>query len=366
MALAAALAVVLAVVVGCVGVGVGVGVGVSVGANMGGDGGVIAAKREYMQSCGDVFGMKGGMAKTALNRTETAELRKKVCAISNERLREPVAACELGYLYNKDDLIAGLLKRDLNPAFNHIRGLKDIVECRLTANPAFGKEDRPLDGPEPAPYMCPVTLQEMNGAHAFIVLFNTGWVMAEKATKEVGLAGLQAEYGPFTESDIVHLAPTDEEREIMTRQLIAKREQERVAKKSSKKNARREKAAASVSAAAAAATSSSSPGKSGTKLDARKPSAVGDEGEGGAEDAAGERKRKKRKRRAEKEAAAAAVAAQGGASAGPNSSRVAGAAAEAVKKNKEGSKVYASLFGKKGVSNEHLFIATAGHRYNLG
>lgn len=63
--------------------------------------------------------------------------------------------------------------------------------CRLTANPAFGKEDRSLEGPEPAPYMCPVTLQEMNGAHSFIVLFNTGWVMAEKATKEVGIAGLQ-------------------------------------------------------------------------------------------------------------------------------------------------------------------------------
>lgn len=45
---------------------------------MGGDGGVIAAKREYMQSCGDVFGMKGGMVKTALNRAETAELRTKV------------------------------------------------------------------------------------------------------------------------------------------------------------------------------------------------------------------------------------------------------------------------------------------------
>ena len=39
--------------------------------------------------------------------------------------------------------------------------------------------------------MCPVTMQEMNGAHSFIVLFNTGWVMAEKATKEVGIAGLQ-------------------------------------------------------------------------------------------------------------------------------------------------------------------------------
>lgn len=39
--------------------------------------------------------------------------------------------------------------------------------------------------------MCPVTLQEMNGSHAFVVLFTTGWVMAEKATKEVGIAGLQ-------------------------------------------------------------------------------------------------------------------------------------------------------------------------------
>ena len=62
---------------------------------------------------------------------------------------------------------------------------------RLTANPAFAKEDRSLEGPEPAPYMCPVTLQEMNGAHSFIVLLSTGWVMAEKATKEVGIAGLQ-------------------------------------------------------------------------------------------------------------------------------------------------------------------------------
>lgn len=30
----------------------------------------------------------------------------------------------------QDTLISGLLKRDLNPAFNHVRGLKDIVECR--------------------------------------------------------------------------------------------------------------------------------------------------------------------------------------------------------------------------------------------
>ncbi|CAM9132374.1 unnamed protein product [Scytosiphon promiscuus] len=342
---------------------------------MGGDGGVIAAKREYMQSCGDVFGMKGGMVKTALNRAETAELRTKVCAISNERLREPVAACQLGYLYNKDVLISGLLNRDLNPAFNHIRGLKDIVECKLTPNPSFGKEDRALDGPEPARYMCPVTLQEMNGSHAFVVLMSTGWVMAEKATKEVGIEGLQEEYGPFTEDDVVRLAPTDEEREVMKRQLIARREQARLAKKSSKKSARREKdkAAATVRVTAAGAGASASPSSpQSTKRSAIGVAAADDaatpittKGEG--EESRGERKKNKRRRRAaEKDAALAAAIAANGASAGPDSARLAGAAAEAVKKNKEDSKVYASLFGKKDVSNEHLFIATAGHRYNLG
>lgn len=92
------------------------------------------------------------------------------------------------------------------------------------------------------------------------------------------------------------------------------------------------------------------------------------EGEQETEAARVERKRKKKRRRAERAAAEAAAGAGGGASAGPNSSRVAGAAAaaKAVKKNKESSAVYASLFGTKKVSNEHLFIATAGHRYNLG
>lgn len=63
----------------------------------------------------------------------------------------------------------------------------------MTPNPAYGKEeqDRALDGQEPARFMCPVTLQEMNGSHAFVVIMSTGWVMAEKATKEVGIAGLQ-------------------------------------------------------------------------------------------------------------------------------------------------------------------------------
>lgn len=69
--------------------------------------------------------------------------------------------------------------------------LRLLFLLRLTPNPSFGKEDRAFDGPEPARYMCPVTLQEMNGSQAFVVLMSTGWVMAEKATKEVGIEGLQ-------------------------------------------------------------------------------------------------------------------------------------------------------------------------------
>lgn len=39
----------------------------------------------------------------------------QVCAISNERLREPVVACELGYLYNK---VSPLKERQL--ASSHV------------------------------------------------------------------------------------------------------------------------------------------------------------------------------------------------------------------------------------------------------
>lgn len=187
--------------------------------------------------------------------------------------------------------------------------------------------------------------------------------------------GCQEEYGPFTEDDIVRLAPADEEREVLTRQLIAKREEERLAKKASKaskKSARREKEKSASSASAAMTSSSSNPKPSGrVDDDGRKPGAAAapaeEDGAGSCGGGGGEKKRsKRRKRAAEKDAAVAAAVAANGASAGPTSAKLADAAAEAVKKNKEDSKVYASLFGKKGVSNEHLFIATAGHRYNLG
>ena len=190
--------------------------------------------------------------------------------------------------------------------------------------------------------------------------------------------GTQEEYGPFTEADIIRLAPTDDEREARKKALISKREKVRLAKKA-KKSARRDKA----STASAERETSSSPSLS--KYGA--VSSLTDAGDGktvsgipgqcigksvripGSEASKSTSSRKRRK--INKEALARTGAGGGtseghiGASTGQGSSGVARAAAEVVKKNKEQSKSYASLFGKKDVSNETLFIATAGHRYNL-
>lgn len=51
-------------------------------------------------------------------------IRTHHCALSGERLTEPIVACELGSMYNKEAVISALLDRTLNVKFNYIRGLK--------------------------------------------------------------------------------------------------------------------------------------------------------------------------------------------------------------------------------------------------
>lgn len=51
------------------------------------------------------------------------------CIESSTRRFSAVLDIATAFVF-QDVLISGLLNRDLNPAFNHIRGLKDIVECK--------------------------------------------------------------------------------------------------------------------------------------------------------------------------------------------------------------------------------------------
>ena len=76
-------------------------------------------QRKYMRGLGNKMGEKPS---EEMNKRLRALIRSRVCAVSGEALRDPIVACELGHLYNKEAVLLALLERTLNPAFAHIRG----------------------------------------------------------------------------------------------------------------------------------------------------------------------------------------------------------------------------------------------------
>jgi hypothetical protein len=155
----------------------------------------------------------------------------------------------------QESVLMALLERTLNPAFQHIRGMKDLIACRFTPNPNY-KEEGTTDGDEakggeaagagagggddgePVPrFICPVTRVEMNAKQPFVVLRTTGWVLSERALREVGIANLQAEYGPFDADDVIRLVPEEE----VEKELRSKMEDRRAKAKSEKKEKKRKR-----------------------------------------------------------------------------------------------------------------------------
>merc|ERR1719373_312743 len=63
---------------------------------------------------------------------ERHRTRMSQCFLSQEALREPVVACRLGNLYNKEALIGALLSRSIPEPIAHIRALKDVKTCLIT------------------------------------------------------------------------------------------------------------------------------------------------------------------------------------------------------------------------------------------
>eukprot|EP01036_Dinobryon_divergens_P025089 gene25090-33604_t len=179
---------------------------------MGGDGGVIATQRKFVR------GAKNDEKEDGKNVKQNQIIRSTTCALSAEPLQEPIVSCELGNLFNKAAILTALLDKSLqvNPAFSYIRGRKDLQTCKFTANPDQSKKGS-------APFMCPVTKLEMNGQLPFVIVWPTGHVLSEKAVREIGSAGLQAEYGPFSPADLVKLCPLEEEQPAQIEQMISRR-----------------------------------------------------------------------------------------------------------------------------------------------
>jgi Rtf2 RING-finger len=155
---------------------------------MGGDGGVIAAKRQYMRGAGtaDHTGDAGHVDKVDPQVQKEQQMRDfRSCAISNVPFDyvAPIVACPFGRLYDKEKTIQGLLDKDERLA--HVRGLKDLTDVRFHLS---------ADGGAPS---CPITEKELNGVIPTFVLIpgnsNQPNVVSERG---LSMKELLEDYGP--------------------------------------------------------------------------------------------------------------------------------------------------------------------------
>ncbi|EPQ61309.1 DUF602-domain-containing protein [Gloeophyllum trabeum ATCC 11539] len=223
---------------------------------MGNDGGSIPDRRDLVRTKA-----KAEQADKA-NQTRA---RWFFCALSKRRLEEPIVACPLGRLFNKDALLEFLLDRasygaDGAAVAGHIRSLKDVKELKLTANPATkgkGKGRGEGENEETPKFVCPLTFKEMNGAQPFAYLAPCGCVfslsglksLSSAKEKEPGKEGSTtpekdeeqlelcpqcgAKYSKST--DIIPLNPSPDDESLLRARMEAKRAAE--PKKSKKRKA---------------------------------------------------------------------------------------------------------------------------------
>lgn len=163
------------------------------------------------------------------------------CALTQQRLQQPIVMCGLGRLYSKQNIIEQLLEKDKMPeSCSHIRSLKDVKNLNLTPNPAF-KDDEKSEGildTRSAPFICKLIGLEMSGKFRFVALWTCGCVFSERALKEVKSNVCALCQTPFQEQDVVILNGTDEEVDLMRVKMEARVARRKAAKKekSSTKN----------------------------------------------------------------------------------------------------------------------------------
>ncbi|KAM9408829.1 replication termination factor 2 [Pholidichthys leucotaenia] len=203
---------------------------------MGCDGGTIPKRHELV---------KGPKKVEKVDKNAELAARWKYCALSQEKLRRPIVACELGRLYNKDAIIEYLLDKSAErpnaEAVAHIRGIKDIKELNLTDNPEWEGERRNAKGDRYEDihcgmFICPVVGLEMNGKHRFCYLQTCGCVFSDRALKEVKTEICHKCGDPFRDDDIIVLNGTKEEVDKLREKMEEKRVKAK-AKKSKKSRA---------------------------------------------------------------------------------------------------------------------------------
>lgn len=168
--------------------------------------------------------------------------RWRHCAVSQRTLKQPIVACEMGRLYNKDEVITRLLEKAEEPLMEHIKGLKDIKELNLTLNPAYEGNGTTMgdshSNDQTAEYVCPVTTKEMNGSLRFSFMWNCGCVISARALKEVKSDVCHKCGGPYDQENVITLNPTEEELDWNKSCMLSRRAIAKAAKKAKKEGKR--------------------------------------------------------------------------------------------------------------------------------
>ncbi|XP_016130935.1 protein RTF2 homolog [Sinocyclocheilus grahami] len=201
---------------------------------MGCDGGTIPKRHELV---------KGPKKVEKVDKNAELAAKWRYCALSQEKLKRPIVACELGRLYNKDAIIEYLLdksaERPNSEVVAHIRNIKDVKELNLTDNPAWEGERHNIKGDcyedmHCSMFICPVVGLEMNGKHKFLFLQTCGCVFSERALREVKTEICHKCGDPFQEDVLVTLNGTKEEVEKLQKAMEERRAKAKTAKKSKK------------------------------------------------------------------------------------------------------------------------------------
>ncbi|GAA5991032.1 hypothetical protein JCM10908_006511 [Rhodotorula pacifica] len=235
------------------------------------------------------------------------------CALSKQPLQQPVVSCPLGRLYNKEAVIAFLLNppssapdsttpfgSDGQLVAGHIRSLKDVVTLQLTPNPNLVDASHPdaadpqsgdrqqqqqtllgvaNERDPPAPFVCPISLREMNGSVKFVYRKPCGCVVSDSALREMRKSHDKKNDTPHSSTEHaqneaederfvcpvdgernkpgvveewVTINPKEDELELMRDRFEARKRQEKEDKKAAKAAAKRKNGAgAGVEGAAA-------------------------------------------------------------------------------------------------------------------
>ena len=188
----------------------------------GGDGGSTGA-----ESRSSYLEMYRGKQPDKVNPEEERLAKWTACRLSGMPLQPPCAADELGNLFNKEVVVQALLAKNMPRSLGHITSMKQLIDVKL-------EEAKGAASDSAVRFVCPVNGAPMSGKFKFVLVKKdgkgTGYVVSERAIKELPAIVKEIVGGDWTREDIIPIYPQGDELEQRQAAVTARREAELAAK----------------------------------------------------------------------------------------------------------------------------------------